>query len=711
VLMSDFDNDGRRDMFVANGYKRDVFDGDVHHKIAAFAQANMYKYKSPQELLKANFKNFISLYQPIKVNNYLFRNEGDLRFSNATTDWGFNDPSFSNGAATGDLDNDGDLDLVINNIDDEAFIYENKSTGKNYLKVKLAGPKGNQSGLGAKVTVYSGNGLQFFENKTVRGYLSSNDPVVHFGMNDIAVADSVAVRWPDGKESLLKTVKTNQQVTINWAEASDPKKITKPVRLFTETSIPQPFVHKENELNEYQTQILLPHGFSQAGPFIASADIDVDGDEDFFVGGAAGQPGAIYIQDNGKFTAKKTPALEKDKAFEDAGCTFIDIDNDKDVDLYVASGGSEFADGSELYADRVYINDGQGNFTAGDRMPTKTSASCVTAFDADSDGDTDIFRGGQVMFGVYPGIPRSYLLINDNGKLTDRTNEVAPILIEPGLVRSSVATDLDGDKKPELIVTGEWMPVRIFSQKNNKIEEVTTDYIDTKTNGWWNKIVADDIDGDGDTDLLAGNLGENYKFKATPEKPFMVYAKDFDRNGTNDVFLARYLNDSLVVPIRGRECTSQQMPAIASRFPTFVSFANTDLRGILGQGIDNALHYEAFMFSSVIFVNDNGKFSIQKLPFQAQLSTVNAFVVRDLNGDGKKDILMAGNKFDTEVETTPADASVGLYLEGQGNMNFKALAPITSGFFVPYNVKDLCAINNMILVSSNNDKLRIFEIK
>lgn len=712
VLMSDFDNDGRRDIFVANGYKRDVFDGDVHHKIAAFVQANMHKYPTANDLLQRNFKNFISLYQPIKVTDYAFRNEGSMKFSNVSAAWGLTDPSFSNGAAVGDLDNDGDLDLVINNIDDPAFIYENTTTSKNYLKVKLDGPKGNGNGLGAKVSVYANGGMQYFENKTVRGFLSSNEPIVHFGMDNVATADSVVVRWPDGKENRLTNVKSNQTLPINWNDATLRKNIPVPPALFKETTVlVQPFVHKENEFNEYESQILLPHGFSKAGPFIASADIDSDGDEDLYIGGAAGQAGALYTQDKGKFTRKQTAAFEKDKMFEDAGVAFADIDGDKDNDLYVASGGASFPDGHELYNDRVYINDGKGNFTAGARIPTKTSASCVTVFDADGDGDNDIFRGSQVRFNLYPDIPRSYLLVNDNGVLSDKTSDLAPILLEPGLVKTATAADLNGDKKPELIVTGEWMPVRIFSQKNNKLEDVTTDYIDAKTNGWWNKVVADDIDGDGDIDLLAGNLGENYKFKASEEKPFMVYAKDFDDNGTNDIFLARYLNDSLVVPIRGRECTSQQMPLIANRFPTFVSFASTDLRGIIGEGIDQALHYKAFMFSSAIFVNNNGKFTIQPLPVEAQLSVANAFVVRDINGDGMKDIVVAGNKFDTEVETTPADASVGVYLENAGNLKFKAIAPTKSGFFVPYNVKDLCAINDLIFVSSNNDKLRVFQIQ
>jgi hypothetical protein len=716
VLMSDFDNDGLRDMFVANGYKRDVFDGDVDRKIAAFSRANMYKYSSADEFLQKNFDRFINLYEPIKVTNFLFRNEGGLAFSNMSAPWGFTEPSFSNGAATSDLDNDGDLDLVVNNIDDESFIYENTSAPSNYLKIKLNGPTGNSLGLGAKVSVFTPGGLQFFENKTVRGYLSSNDPVVHFGLGNTSTADSVLVRWPDGKENMISGVKSNQLLTVNWTEAKERKTVNDKPAMFRDASaLAQPaFIHKENEFDEYRTQILLPHGFSKAGPFMATGDVDGDGDEDFFVGGASGQPGAIYIQENESFVLKNNTAFEKDKSFEDAGAAFLDVDSDNDLDLYVASGGSEFPDGSENYMDRVYLNDGKGNFTSGSKLPTKSSGSCVAAFDADGDGDTDIFRGGQVVFGLYPDIPRSYLMINDNGTLSDKTNDVAPILNEPGLVRSAIAADLNGDKINELIVTGEWMPIRIFTQQNGKLEEVTTNYIDTPTNGWWNKVVADDIDGDGDVDLLGGNLGENYKFKASAEKPFMVYANDFDGNGTNDVFLARHLNDTLVVPVRGRECTSQQMPGIGLRFPTFGAFANSDLRSIIGQDIDKALHYKAYLFSTVIFVNDNGKFTIQPLPVEAQLSTVNAFVIRDMNGDGKKDILLGGNKFDVEVETTPADASPGLYLENQGGLSFKPVAASKSGFFIPYNVKDIQAVKvsgrSVILVSSNNDRLRIYDI-
>jgi hypothetical protein len=314
--------------------------------------------------------------------------------------------------------------------------------------------------------------------------------------------------------------------------------------------------------------------------------------------------------------------------------------------------------------------------------------------------------------GFYPKTPKSYILINDGGKFTDRTSEVASAISDVGMVSSAVWTDLDGDKSAELIIVGEWMPLRIFQKANGKLEDVSTTYGVENTEGWWNTIVADDIDGDGDQDLIAGNIGENYKFKASIEKPFQVFAKDFDNNGSNDIFLARYVKDSVLVPIRGKECTSQQMPIIKEKFPTYLSFAQSDLKTILGKDIETAEHREAHLFSSVIFLNEKGNLTIKRLPTDAQLSAVMGIVVSDFDGDGIKDILLGGNKFDTEVETTPADASPGVFLKGQGNLNFKSIKSETSGFFIPFNVKDIRSIDvkgeKAILVGVNNDRLRIF---
>ncbi|MEO6547326.1 MAG: VCBS repeat-containing protein [Ferruginibacter sp.] len=717
TLLADFDNDGNRDIFVANGYRRDLFDGDILQKQEVYIRANMNKYTSGKEMFEKGFKEYLEIYDPIKVRNYLFKNNGNLKFENVSQAWGFEDSSFSNGAAIADFDNDGDMDLVVNNLDEEALLYENTTNlQNNYIKLKLDGPAANHDGIGAKISLYyDGKMQQYFEQKTVRGYLSSNDPRVHFGVGKTPKIDSIVIAWLDGKENLLRNVSVNQELKVNYKEAVPA--IDRSIRydsFFVEADniLSQPFIHHENNYDEYKDQVLLPHMFTKTGPFIATGDVNKDETEDFYVGGAAGQSGALYFQMAGKLVKQKTPIFEGDKACEDIGTLFFDADSDGDLDLYVVSGGSEFNEGDKLYQDRLYLNDGKGNFTKSTLPTTTSSGSCVIAYDFDGDGDLDIFRGGQVVPHGYPQAPRSYLLVNEKGKFVDRTEDIAPSLAKVGMVNSAIWADLDGDKKPELVVAGEWMPIKIFAFSGGKLNEETDRFGLKDTEGWWNKLVATDIDNDGDMDIIAGNLGENYKFKASIEKPFEVYAKDFDNNGTNDIFLAKY-NGDVQVPVRGRECTSQQCPFISKKFATYLSFGESDLKTILGDQITSALHYKAHLFSSVILVNNNGKFTIKKLPVAAQFSTVNCIMVDDFDGDGKKDILIAGNKFDVEVETTPADASPGVLLKGLGGLEFKTLTTMESGFFVPFNVKDMqpVRINNkrLLLVSSNDDKLRAFK--
>lgn len=717
TLLCDFDNDGNRDIFVANGYRRDLFDGDILQKQDAYVKANMSKYASADEMFTKGFKDYINIYDPIKVRNYLFKNKGNLQFENVSQAWGFEDSTFSNGAAVADLDGDGDLDLVINNLDQEALVYENTTDKKNnYIRLNLQGPQQNLQGIGAKITLYyDGKMQQYFEQKVVRGYLSSNDPIVHFGLGKTQKIDSIVVQWLDGKENVLRNVESNKVVKVDYSESVpgiDRSNKYNTVFAESNTVLAQPFKHNENIYDEYKDQVLLPHMFTKSGPFIATGDVNGDGLEDFYVGGAKNQSGKLYLQTaDGKLSPKTIAAFEADKAYEDMGTLLFDADKDGDLDLYVVSGGGEFNDGSPMYQDRLYLNDGKGNFTKSILPATTSSGSCVVAHDFDGDGDLDLFRGGQVMPHGYPKSPRSYLLVNENGKFIDRTSDIAPALSQTGMVNSAIWADINGDKKAELIVAGEWMPIEIYEYANGKMNEVSKKYGLSNTEGWWNKLIADDIDGDGDLDIIAGNLGENYKFKASNEKPFEVYSKDFDNNGTNDIFLAKY-NGDVQVPIRGRECTSQQCPFILQKFPTFLSFAESDLKTILGDEIETALHHKAHLFSSVILVNDNGKFTIKTLPIEAQFSTVNCILVNDFDKDGKKDILLSGNKFDVEVETTPADASPGLFLKGLGNLNFQSTKPLESGFFVPYNVKDMKAVKLKdkwgILVSSNDDSLRVF---
>ena len=573
TLASDFDNDGHRDIFVANGYRRDIFDGDVTERLNAHLQVVGNKYASMQEYFEKDYKDFVEIYDPIKVRNYLFKNNGDLHFENVAERWGLTDSTFSNGAAVADFDNDGDLDLIINNLDQEALLYENTTDKKNnYLRIKLEGPEKNRDGIGTKIALYyDGKLQQCFHQKTVRGYLSSNDPIVHFGIGKINKVDSIVIRWLDGKENVLSNITANQLVKGNYKEAVPGIHKTSQYNVvFKEASdiLSQPFRHTENEYDEYTDQVLLPHMFTKSGPFIATGDVNKDGSDDFYIGGAKNQPGSLYIQKADKLVKQQVGAFETDKAYEDMGTAFFDADKDGDLDLYIVSGGSEIHQGSDTYQDRLYINDGKGNFAKGILPKTISSGSCVVPFDFDEDGDLDLFRGGQVMPHYYPKAPRSYLLVNENGKFVDRTQDIAPALAETGMVNSAIWADINGDKKAELIVAGEWMPIKIYEYNSGKLNEVGGKYGLSKTEGWWNKLVADDLDGDGDMDIVAGNLGENYKFKATIEKPFEVYAKDFDNSGTNDIFLAKY-NGDVQVPVRGRECTSQQCPMIAKKIPFF----------------------------------------------------------------------------------------------------------------------------------------------
>jgi len=714
-LGSDFDNDGYRDLFITNGFKRDIWDKDANARFQQYMRGAESRGKTNEQ--KAQY--IINLFKENKIPNYIYKNNGDLTFSKKTEAWGMDQSSFSNGAAVGDFDNDGDLDVVVNNVDGEAFVYKNnaETSGNRYLKLRLKGPPSNPTGLGSKVTIKYGDKMQFHEFKTVRGYLSSVEPLVHFGLGKVDKIDEVQVVWNDGKKSTFQNIDIDQLLVIDYESAVKVNKTEphEPV-LFIETTLSAfqtSFLHQENEFDDFKDQVLLPHKLSQNGPCIAVGDINNDGLEDFYIGGAAGQTGELYLQDeNGKFEVKKQNVFGNDGAHEDVGATFFDADGDKDLDLYVVSGGNEFEANAPELQDRLYLNDGSGNFSQSAGLPKMlVSGSCVVPMDFDSDGDLDLFVGGRLVPKKYPASPESYLLENENGKFSDVTDTVAFELRNIGMVTSAVWNDVDGDGTNELVVVGEWMPISIFKKTGNVFKNVTKSYDLEKTSGWWNKIIVSDIDKDGDVDFIIGNLGLNYKFKASEEKPFIVYADDFDRNGTNDIFLAQqYKNRE--VPVRGLQCTSQQMPQIGKKFKSYAEFARADIQQVIGENTQSGLKYEAWQFASVILENVDGQLILKELPAEAQFSVINGIVVNDFNDDGINDILIAGNKFEVEVETTRADASVGLVLLGTESGEHRPLNYLESGFFVPQNVKDIQGIRMAdggigILTGVNDGELKI----
>lgn len=710
ALVCDLDNDGYRDLYVANGIKRDLYNRDAYANL-------MYdlKYNNTTKTTEEIMRNLPSF----KAVNYAFRNNGNFTFSKAMKDWGMDQTSQSHGAALADLDNDGNLDLVVNNMDDPAFIYRNRGNGNHYLRVQCKGPEKNPQGIGARIELRYGDKIQYSELRCSRGYLSSSEAAVHFGLGSEKKVDLLRIVWPDGKIQELKDQKINRTLILNYQDAlvsEIPK--APPAEMFSDRTekISPPFRHIENAFDDYKKQILLPHRMSRLGPKISVGDLNGDKLEDFFAGGARNQAGAIYLQNNaGDFTQKNQPALEADRNYEDMGSAMFDADGDGDLDLYVVSGGSELPEG-QAYQDRLYLNDGAGNFSRSRSVPqTVSSGSAVAVNDFDGDGDLDLFRGGRLIPDQYPFAPRSYVFENTGkGKFVDVTASVAPGLMNPGMVSSAVWIDLDSDQKAELLVAGEWMPIQLYKWEGKELKRQDPQQWGLQnTEGWWNVLVPFDADGDGDLDLACGNLGLNYKFHASSEKPFQIYCNDFDANGSWDIVLAKYQGD-VRVPVRGKQCSQEQMPFIQKKFPSYNSFAEAKLEDIYGEDLEKGIRLEARMFESVVLINESGKFKIQVLPAQAQFSTVQGIVTGDFNGDGKQDMLVAGNFFHTEVETTRADAGTGCVLLNRGDA-WQALSVRESGLYLPYDVRDIRWVSgssaNHLLVSSNNDLLRMLSMK
>ena len=663
----------------------------------------------------------------IKVHNYIYKNRGDLTFSDQSKSWGLSAPGFSNGAAYADLDNDGDLDLILNNIDEPATLYKNSTNASankasNFLKVNFEGARLNREGLGAKIYLkYHGN-LQYQYFTPVRGFLSSVEPGLHFGLGDTNSIDSLEVIWPDGHYQLLKDVKANQDLTLKYSSAGpaiqkEAKAPASPL-LFTEVArrIGIDYTHKENEYVDFKVQPLLPHMHSKNGPGIAVSDVNADGLEDFYIGGASNHSGALYLQQgNGKFKKGTTTGI--DSVADDMGVLFFDAEGDGDVDLYVASGGSEHVKGSDLYKDELYMNDGKGNFRkVMDALPeVRQSGSSVVAADYDRDGDLDLFVGGRIVPGEYPLPADSYLFRNDSDKtgcrFTNVTEAVAPGFIKLGLVTSALWTDVDNDGWIDLMIVGEFMPITCYKNNEGKTFTPLAKESLGHTSGWWNSLTGGDFDNDGDTDYIAGNLGLNTRYRGNRKEPLCIYANDYDKSGNIDPVMTMY-SEGVQQIVHAWDDMVKQMNPIRSRFRTYLPYAETAFEDSFTKAeLESAYVVCGEWFETSYIENvGQGNFSIKVMPVNAQFSPVFGTLPGDFDGDGNLDVLMIGNSYATEVSTGRYDACIGLYFRGDGKGNFASVPVQKSGFFADKDGKGLSKLilkdgHQMILVGNNNDTL------
>ena len=720
-LFADFDNDGWKDLYVTNGIRRDVNNKDFYNEHRAFfnKMENDPNYKNKEEEVK--LLSYLEKMPSEKLANYLFQNQQDQGFKNRNTEWGLDEKTFSNGVVYSDLDNDGDLDLVVNNLEDTASIYRNNSLNTNFIGFELAG-KENQIPVGTRIHLKSSGKYQMQELNLSRGYLSSVSPRIHFGLGDTTSVEEVIVEWPDGNQNKLDNIQSNTynkiayngistMITSREEEQSNAKQ-------FETVTQKEPFIHLENPYDDFKDEVLLPHKNSTLGPALAVGDLNNDGREDYIIGGAIAQAAGLYIQqENGIFQKVSVPIFEKDKFYEDLGIQIFDADNDGDQDIYIASGGNEFNEGSQGYEDRFYENKGKLIFERNlSAIPdTRISGLEVSLNDYDKDGDLDLFVGGRLSPKKYPYPSNSRILENQsssgNIQFVDVTEKKNSALKNIGLVTTSKWVDIDGDSWEDLVIAGEWMSIRIFKNNEGKsFTEVTKDVYKAKQRGWWYDIEKGDFDNDGDMDLIVGNLGLNYKYHASVDKPFRVYLNDFDENATYDIVLS-YKSDDTEYPVRGRQCSSEQMPAIKEKFKNYNSFASASLEEIYSdQMLEESLKYEISSFASVYLENKDGKFIAKNLPYQAQLSNINAMVVKDIDNDGNLDIVLGGNMYNAEVETPRNDASYGLWLKGDGNNGFSAQLPRETGLVIRGDVRNIKAIRvgdeSHLLVAKNDQELQ-----
>jgi hypothetical protein len=723
-LIVDLDNDGLKDIFVANGIYKDLTDQDY---IQYFSNRDMV-----MSIMKGNnvdYRKLIDAIPSVKIPSYAFKNMGDYRFQNVADQWGLGNPGYSNGSAYGDLDNDGDFDLVVNNVNMPMYIYKNETNDKlpenHYLKLILKGEQKNTEAIGAKVTVKH-QGKQFYvEQMPMRGYLSTIDARPNLGLGSLTMVDSLIVEWPDDKVTLLTNVQTNQTLTLNQKDA-----VKMAVRSVQPSGVENHslkdisgenrinFKHVESDFNDFEREKLIYHMMSTEGPRMCTGDVNGDQLDDIYVCGAKGQAGELLVQQmNGTFISVEKELFEQDKISEEVDCSFFDADNDGDLDLYVACGGNEFPESSSALSDRLYFNNGKGHFVKSDQvLPAGKyeSTSCVRPEDFDGDGVTELFVGIRLKPFLY-GVPvNGYLLENDGkGNFRNVTDEIAPELTNIGMIRDMQWVDVDKDGDKDIIVAGDWMPVRVFINEHGKFKEKTDAFGSEKTNGWWNCITACDFDKDGDMDFIAGNHGLNSRFKASAEKPVTMYVNDFDLNGTTDQIICTYDGD-ISYPMALKHDLTKQIPLLEKKYPKYEMYKNQQVTDVFTpEQLKSAIHLEVNLLETCVFINDGtGKFIRKSLPTEVQFSPVYAACIFDYNNDNNPDILLGGNLNNVKPEVGSYDANYGDILEGDGKGGFSYIPAKLSGFRLNGEVRDIKVINTksgkLVLVARSNDSFQIF---
>ena len=718
TLLADYDNDGIKDIFVSNGVVRRPNNLDY----IKFASEDSMKYAL--EISKAMDEKAISLMPEGKAHNYLFKGTESTRFKDKSLAWGFETPTISNGAAYADLDNDGDLDLITNNINEPAGIYRNNSEGiskNNYLKIKLAGDKPNTFGLGAKVVLKSNGKIQVQQLSPTRGFISSVEPALTFGLGELTSVDTLIVVWGNQKTEIQTNITPNRTLVLKQSDAQLAATtyydlFVKPAPIFAESANTFEYEHKENNYLDFYREGLMPFKVSTEGPHIAVGDVNGDGLEDVYLGGAKWQPGALFIQSsNGQFISAPQSAFNIDSTFEDVDAVFFDADNDNDLDLYVVTGGNEFYGKMVQQFDRLYLNDGEGSFTKSDNLPPMfDNKSCVAPEDFDQDGDIDLFVGGRVVGYGYGNIPNSYLLENDgNGNFTDRTEKLAPALRKAGMVTDAEWADYDNDGDMDLVVAGDWMPIKVFENQNNSFTEVKPTGL-AGSEGLWQTIKGADFDNDGDTDFIVGNIGTNTKLRKKEISKLKMYVKDFGKNETTDQILC-YNTDGKWYTVATKDELGKQMPSLNKKFTNYKDFAGKTVNEIFSEEeLSHANVLEVNMFESVYLENlGNKQFKVQALPAEAQVSKIFSFYVEDINRDGNPDVLIGGNLHGVSTYQGRYDGSYGLLLQGDGKGSFLPVSPTACGFLLEGEVRDIkpleTAEGSILLVARNGLPLQIFK--